>query len=134
MAAAYEKNLANLICDLRKDLKTPKLPVVIAGVGYRGDTMSGNILKVYNAQMAVSTPGKYPEFAGNVKTVDTRKFWPDEKLELKGREWDYKNNAETFLQIGETLGQAMIELMKPTPVPGSANTKYKGRIALTERN
>ena len=79
--------------------------------------MSGNILNVYNAQMAVSTPEKYPEFAGNVKTVDTRKFWPDEKLDHKGRDWDYKNNAETFLQIGKTLGQAMIELMKTHASP-----------------
>lgn len=112
MADAYEKNLANLVRDLRKDLKSPKLPVAIAAVGYRGDKMSGNILKVFKAQMTVSNPKKYPEFAGNVKSIDTSKFWPDDKLKLKGREWDYKNNAETFLQIGQALGSEMLELLE----------------------
>lgn len=110
MAADYEKNLANLIRDLRKDFKTTNLPVTVAAVGFYGDKMSGNIQKVFKGQMDMGDPAKYPEFAGNVKCIDTRKFWPDAKLSLKGREWDYKNNAETFLRIGEALGREMLEL------------------------
>ncbi|MCF7954776.1 MAG: hypothetical protein K9M75_03140 [Phycisphaerae bacterium] len=111
MAADYEKNLANLISDLRKDFNTPNLPVAVAAVGFGGDKMGGNIQKVFKAQMAVGNPAKYPEFAGNVKSIDTRKFWPTD-TSLNGREWDYKNNAESFLQIGEALGLAMKEMIE----------------------
>ena len=101
-AAGYEKNLASLIRDLRKDLQAPKLPVVVAAVGY-GDG------KVHDAQMAVGDPAQYPEFAGNVKSVDTRVL---AHAYLPGSiSFCYNENAGTFLAMGEALGHAMLELM-----------------------
>ena len=100
-SAAYEKNLANLIRDVRRDRKAPALPVVVTAVGF-GDG------KVHDAQMAVGDPVKYPEFAGNVKSIDTRPF----VRSSKGQASCYYENAETFLEIGEAMGRAMLELMK----------------------
>lgn len=50
----YEKNLVNLINDVRKDFNAPKLPIVVATVAFGGREMQGNTLKVWDAQMAVS--------------------------------------------------------------------------------
>jgi lysophospholipase L1-like esterase len=100
-SAAYEKNLSSLIRDVRKDLQAPALPVVVAAVGF-GDG------KVHNAQMAVSDPAKYPEFAGSVKSVDTRPF----VRQTKGQPFCYNDNAESFLELGEALGRTMVELQK----------------------
>jgi len=98
--AVYEKNLASLIRDLRKDLKAPQLPVVVAAVAF-GDG------KIHDAQMAVGDPAKYPEFTGNVKSIDTRMFVPS-----PGQVGScYNENAGTFLEIGDALGRAMLELM-----------------------
>lgn len=98
-SAAYEKNLANLIRDIRKDLNTPKLPVVVAALKM-GDG------KVHAAQMAVGDPAKYPEFAGNVKSVDAQPFLRGGDPRTLG------NNSETLLEVGDALGRAMLELMK----------------------
>jgi Carbohydrate esterase, sialic acid-specific acetylesterase len=107
-SAAYEKNLAALIRDLRKDLQAPALPVVVAAVAFGGTNMNVNTKKIFDAQMAVGDRVKYPEFAGNVKSVDTRAF----VRPAKGQGSCYYENAETFLEIGEVLGQAMTELLK----------------------
>lgn len=58
--AAYEKNLANLIRDLRRDIKAPEMPVVAAAVAFDEG-------KIHDAQMAAGDPAKYPEFSGNVR-------------------------------------------------------------------
>lgn len=100
-SAAYEKNLANLIRDVRRDLKAPSLPVVVAAVGF-GDG------RVHDAQMAVGDPAKYPEFAGNVKSIDTRPF----VRATEGHANCYNENAESFLEIGEAMGRAMLEVTK----------------------
>lgn len=102
---AYENNLANLIRDIRKDLGVPKLPVVVAALGYPEG-------KVYDAQMAVGDPAKYPEFAGNVTSVDTRPFFRPAEQSPGGRPQYYYGNAESFLEIGEAMGRAMLELTK----------------------
>ena len=105
-SAAYEKNLAALIRDVRKDLQVPALPVVVAAVAFGGTNMTVNTKKIFDAQMAVGDPSKYQEFAGNVKSVDMRSF----VRPAKGQPSCYYENAETFLEIGEALGQAMTEL------------------------
>lgn len=101
--AAYERNLANLIRDVRRDLNTPHLPVVVAAVPY-GDG------KVHAAQMAVGDPAKHPEFSGNVAVIDTLPFVFPKEQSPGGRDSDYANNAESFLRIGESMGKAMVEL------------------------
>lgn len=70
----YESNLVNLINDVRAEFKVPKLPVVVATVGFSGRDMKGRYLQILEAQKAVGDPVKYPDFAGNVPTVDTQDF------------------------------------------------------------
>jgi alpha-galactosidase len=69
----YEKNLACLIRDLRRDLGAERLPFVIAETGMTGPNETHpRALSLMKAQAAVA---KYPEFQGNVAFVGTRDFW-----------------------------------------------------------
>jgi lysophospholipase L1-like esterase len=106
----YEKNLTALIRDLRVEFKQPKLPFVVVALGQYGDKMLPNTRKVHDAQMAVGNPVKHPEFSGNVASVETIPFYFPKEKSPGGREWDYQNNAESFLLIGEAMGKAMAEL------------------------
>ena len=74
----YEKNLACLIRDLRRDLGAERLPFVIAETGMTGPTETHpRALSLMKAQAAVA---KYPEFQGNVTFVGTRDFWRAQKI------------------------------------------------------
>lgn len=110
-AAEYEEHLANLIRDLREDLKSPKLPVVVAALASAGGKMNANQQKVFDAQMAVGNKEKYPEFAGNVISIDTRPMCKPVSRSPGGRD-RYKGNAESYLEIGDAMGQAMLKLLK----------------------
>jgi alpha-galactosidase len=111
-AARYEQNLVNLIKALRKDFNAPNAPFVVAtGCGNPG--REGNDLTVAEAQLAVDgDKGKYPEFKGNVKSVDIRDFWPDVAKSPKNQSFHYHQNAGTYMQIGEAMGKGMVELLK----------------------
>ncbi len=104
----YEKNLANFIRDVRKDLGVPKLPFVIAETGMSGPSESHpRALSLMRAQAAVA---KHEEFQGNVAFVGTRDFYrpPDESPSAQGYHWN--NNAETYFLIGTAMGDAMKKL------------------------
>jgi Carbohydrate esterase, sialic acid-specific acetylesterase len=103
--AAYEKNLFNLIRDLRRDIKAPKMPVVVAAVAFDDG-------KIHAAQMAVGDAQKYPEFAGNVKSLDTKPFFRAANQSAGGYATAYHSNVESFLEIGEATGRAMLDLTK----------------------
>jgi len=59
----YTEQLAALIRDIRKDLKTPKMPVVIGELGIDGDNPMGWIKTFRDQQAAIAA---MPEFKGNV--------------------------------------------------------------------
>jgi hypothetical protein len=107
-AARYEKNLVNLIKTLRMEFNAPNAPFVVAtGCGNPGREGTG--LQIAEAQLAVDgDKGKYPEFKGNVKSVDIRDFWPDPAKSPKDQGFHYHQNAGTYMQIGEAMGKAMI--------------------------
>jgi hypothetical protein len=66
---------------------------------------------VAEAQLAVDGgKGKYPEFKGNVKSVDIRHIWPDPKNSPKDQSFHYHQNGGTYMEIGEAFGKAMIEM------------------------
>ena len=111
-AARYEQNLVRLIRSLRSDFDAPNAPFVIATIGFGGWAMDGHALTVANAQLAVSGErGKYPEFVGNVKTVETRDFWRDADESPRNQDFHYNQNAETYVLVGEALGRGMLELL-----------------------
>ena len=107
----YEKHLVNLINDLRKEFSVPKMPVVVATVGFDGYRLgSGGWKGVWAAQMAVGDPKQHPEFAGTVASVDTRDFWREVEESPRGQDYHYNRNAETYLLVGEAMGRAMVRL------------------------
>ena len=113
MSAAYETNLAHLITDVRKDLNSPVLPFVVAALGYGDENNVGknpNLIRA--AQMAVGDPEKHPQFKGNVTSVDTRPFFLPSAQSPGGRPQYYYGNAGSFLNIGDAMGKAMVELIK----------------------
>ena len=73
--------------------------------------MAGNTKIVWQAQMAVGDTAKHPEFAGTVKTVDTRDYWRKKEASPSGQGYHYNRNAETYMLVGEALGRGMIELI-----------------------
>ena len=108
--AEYEKNLVNLINDVRKEFKAPKMPAVVATVGFGGYRMAEKYQRIHKAQMAVGDPKKHPEFAGTVASVDIRDFWREIDESPKGEDYHYNRNAETYMLVGDALGRAMVKL------------------------
>jgi alpha-galactosidase len=104
----YEKNLANFIRDVRKDLSAPTLPFVIAETGMSGhEERHPRALSLMRAQAAVA---QYKEFQGNVAFVGTKDFYrpPEESPASQGYHWN--SNAETYYLIGTAMGEAMKKL------------------------
>ena len=112
-ASRYEQNLVRLIRCLREEFEAPEAPFVIATIAFGGEQLKGHGLTVLNAQLAVSgDAGNYPEFLGNVKTIDARDFWRDKSVSPNSRQdYHYHHNAETFIEVGNALGMAMAELL-----------------------
>lgn len=109
----YERNLANFIRDIRRDLEAPDLPFVIAETGMHGpEETHPRALSLMAAQAAVA---EYEEFQGNVAFVGTRAFYrpPEESPSDQGYHWNC--NAETYYLIGAGMGQAMLGLLENDP-------------------
>ncbi|MBT8037249.1 MAG: hypothetical protein KJO21_06860 [Verrucomicrobiae bacterium] len=107
----YEKNLVNLINDVRKEFKAPEMPAVVATVGFHGYRINtGNWKGVWEAQMAVGDPKQHPEFTGKVASVDTRDFWREVDESPRNQDYHYNRNPETYLRIGDAMGRAMVRM------------------------
>lgn len=105
----YEKNLANFIRDIRRDLGTPKLPFVIAETGMSGvGEKHPRALSLMKAQAAVAED---PDFQGNVAFVGTKAFWRPPEVSPSGQGYHWNTNAETYYLIGEAMGKAMLQLL-----------------------
>ena len=113
LASHYEQNLVQLIKQLRKDFNAPNAMFVCATLGQteKGNKSNINEANILDAQLAVDgKSGKYPEFKGNVATVYSN------PLSLGGASnGHYNGNAETYMNIGEAMGKAMVELLKNKP-------------------
>ncbi|YCM42321.1 sialate O-acetylesterase [Verrucomicrobiaceae bacterium 227] len=108
LSSRYEKNLVQLIKQLRKDFDAPKAKFVNASLGQteKGATDGGG--KILDAMLSVDGgSGKYPEFKGNVATVYAH---PLSKGSSSGSH--YGGNAETYMNIGEAMGRAMVKLIE----------------------
>jgi len=115
--AEYEQNLVHLINDVRKEFKAPKMPAVVATVGFGGQNMAEKFVRILNAQRAVGDPQRHPAFAGNVAVVDTRPFWREVDQSPTNQDYHYNRNAETYLLVGDALGRAMVKLQGGTAAP-----------------
>jgi alpha-galactosidase len=106
----YERNMANFIRDIRKDLGVPKLPFVIAETGMSGrEETHPRALSLMKAQAAVA---QYDEFQGNVAFVGTRDFYRPAEDSPSQQAYHWNGNAETYYLIGDGMGKAMMKLLK----------------------
>ncbi len=67
-----------------------------------------NEIDILEAQLAVDgKSGKYPEFKGNVATVYTHDM-------ARGGSGNghYGGNAKVYMDVGEAMGKAMVELLQ----------------------
>jgi len=94
----------------------PDAPFILATIAFNGWDLAGDGLDVANAQLAVSgETGNYPEFEGNVKTIEARGYYRDFGPSDQGHH--YLWNAETYLLVGDALGRGMIELLEADSGP-----------------
>jgi len=122
-ASRYEQNMVRFIKQLRAyyedrypDNTSPNAPFVLATIAFGGWDLAGAGLTVANGQLAVSgETGNYPEFAGNVKTMEARGYWRDFGPSNQGHH--YNHNAETYMLAGDALGRGVVELLEGT-LPG----------------
>ncbi len=108
LSSRYERNLVLLIKQLRKEFNAPNAKFVCATLGQHKKGGEGNGRRMLDGMFAVDgKSGKYPEFKGNVATVYTH---PLSKGGASGSH--YGGNAETYMNVGEAMGRAMVELLK----------------------
>ncbi len=112
----------------------PNAKFVCATLGQTEKGAEGNGGKVLDAMLAVDgESGKYPEFKGNVATVYSKPL-----CHGGASNSHYGGNAETYMNVGEAMGKAMVEsLIRPVlarPIPGCAfkpkSDKRKGHEAM----
>lgn len=104
----YEVNLVTLIAALRKEFDAPNAPFVCATLGQTDkDNASGGDKALLEAMFAISDPEKYPALKGQAATVYTH---PLSKGGASNSH--YGGNAETYMNVGEAMGKAMVELLK----------------------
>ena len=112
LSSRYEQNLVHLIKQLRKDFDAPDAKFVCATLGQTEKGATGNGGKLLEAMFAVDgDSGKYPEFKGSVATVYTHPL-----SKGGGSGGHYGGNAETYMNVGEAMGQAMVKLLSGSKV------------------
>ena len=107
-AAKYEKNLVHFIKTVRKEFNAPNAKFVLGTMGESVKGSGGNGGEILNAQLAVDgSTGKYPEFKGNVATIYTNPM-----AQGGSGNGHYGGKAEVYMDVGEAMGKAMVELLK----------------------
>ena len=107
-AARYEQNLVHFIKTVRKEFDAPAAKFVLATMGESAKGGGGNGGQILNAHLAVDgATGKYPEFKGNVATIYTNPM-----AQGGSGNGHYGGKAEVYMDAGEGMGRAMVELLK----------------------
>ncbi len=126
-ANRYQQNMAHFIKEIRSYYESlypgkivPNAPFVLATAAFDGfNATVQNRITVANAQLAVDgAAGIYPEFAGNVKTMEARGYWRTTGPNLS-QNYHYYHNAETYMLTGDALGRGMVQLLASSVPPGS---------------
>ncbi len=121
----YADNLAHLIRDVRRDLESPRLPVVIGVMGQNGSKAAeGTTLTLQQAQLEVAQMEEFKDTVAAVRTdvlVDkaAEALYPTwkENVELwektgSDHGYHYLGSAIWMTRIGEAFGEAMLELVR----------------------
>ncbi len=107
-ASKYEENLIALLAALRKEFNAPEAKMVIATLGQTKKDATGTHGQIINAMFNVAgESGKYPENKNKVATVYSHPL-------SKGgsSSGHYSGHAETYQNVGESMGKAMVELLR----------------------
>ncbi|GEM_PF-287014 len=103
----YDKNLVNLVKDLRKEFKLPNLLCVIGELGNGGPAQPGSNMQAFRDAQRRGT-----EQIDNAVFVETTDFArPAEESPNTGHGHHWYGNAESYFLIGNALGQAMVQLL-----------------------
>jgi hypothetical protein len=102
----YEKNLIQLIKALRKDFNAPNARFVSASLGQTQEGSKGGDGVILDAMKAVAKSND-PELKGKVGFVYSHPL-------SKGgsSSGHYSGNPETYMNVGEAMGKAMVELLQ----------------------
>jgi len=117
----YEKHLIQLIQSLRKDFDAPDAKFVTASLGQTKKGSQGGDGKILDAMAAVAKSDD-PELKGKVAFVYSHPL-------SKGgsSSGHYSGNPETYMNVGEAMGKAMVELLakqtKSSKASGSSPSK-----------
>jgi hypothetical protein len=107
--AEYEENLVLLAKDIRQDLKSPTLPIVIGELGNGGAKAGSNMIAIRKAQAAAAVR-IMPK--GSAVFVETHKFArAKEDSPNVGHGHHWFGNAESYFLIGDALGKATVKLV-----------------------
>ena len=102
----YEENLIQLIKSLRKDFDAPGARFVTASLGQTQKGSQGGDGKILDAMEAVAKSDE-PDLKGKVGFVYSH------PLSRGGSSsGHYGGNPETYMNVGEAMGEAMVELLK----------------------
>lgn len=103
----YSDNLVHLARDIRRELKSPDLPIVVGELGNGGAANPDSNMQLFrNAQMRGTSHIK------NARFVVTQQFArPAEMSPNVGHGHHWFGNAESYFLIGDALGKAMVELI-----------------------
>ncbi len=112
MTNAYEENMATFIRDIRAEFGKPTLPFSIATTGHGGMEVTLEKRPTLAGQLAVADPKKYPEFAGNVFTIDTRPLQRSVEVSPKQDGSHWNNNGDTLYLIGKGMGDGMVKMLE----------------------
>jgi len=110
----YQQNLTNLMNDVRKDLKSPQLPIVIGELTgpwlKGGKDLPAAAVAIRKAQKAVADE---PAFRGSVLFVETNDFVrkPEDSPNPTHGHHEF-GNAETYFLVGDAMGKGMVSLLK----------------------
>jgi hypothetical protein len=120
----YEQNLVNLIQDVRKEFKTPGLPVVVGELTGPWVDAPAEWAALRKAQAAAAAR---PEFRGNVLFVPTHGFVrPAQESPNPTHGHHEFGNAETYFLVGDALGKGMVQLLRrkdrPEPPKPTSHT------------
>jgi hypothetical protein len=91
----YATNMVHFIRDVRRDLRVPNLPFVIAQMGVEGTNASKSIATFKAAQAAAAVASG---FEGNVALVKTDAFWDYEAEAVFKKGW--RENLEAWNRVG----------------------------------
>jgi hypothetical protein len=108
---SYRQNMANFIRDVRRDLRAPRLPFVIGGMGQGGSEPLYKSALIRKAQAATAEMAEFKN--DNVRFAPTAPYWRDGDHGDGG--YHYNGNAETFLLIGRAFAKAILEMQPAEP-------------------